>query len=85
MNEAATEQELNDPYNNPFAYEFLNTPATANTGTAFHETDSVFADCFEGAFLQAEKLSIRLLAILHCISAPNCVYGEIMNIIDNAL
>jgi len=43
VDEATTEQELNDPYNNPFAYEFFNTPATANTGTAFHEADSMFA------------------------------------------
>jgi hypothetical protein len=81
----AAEEEVNDPFNNPFANDFLDAPDSVNNGTVFHETDTVFADRFDGAFSQAEKLSVRLLGILRRIGAPGYVYGEIMDIMDDAL
>ncbi len=78
-------EDVNEPFNNPFANDFFEAPNTANTEAVFHETDTAFADRFDGAFSHAEKLSIRLLAILRRIGAPNYVYGEIMNIMEDAL
>ena len=79
------EHDSNDPHNNPFANDFFDTPDTAAPQLVFHEADTVFSDRFDGAFSHAEKLSIRLLAILRRIGAPNYVYGEIMDIMDDAL
>jgi hypothetical protein len=79
------EEEVNDPFENPFANDIFDAPNTRNSGAVFHETDTVFADHFDGAFLHAEKLSIRLLSILRHIGAPNYVDGEIMDIVDKAL
>jgi hypothetical protein len=78
-------KDVNEPFNNPFANDFFEAPNAANTEPVFHETDTAFADRFDGAFSHAEKLSIRLLSILRCIGAPNYVYGKIMNIIEDAL
>jgi hypothetical protein len=80
------EEEVNDPFNNPFANDFFEAPNVGlNNPTVFHETDTVFTDRFDGAFSHAEKLSIRLLGILRRIGAPNYVYGQIMDIMDDAL
>jgi hypothetical protein len=57
----------------PFANNFLDAPDSVNNGTVFHETNTVFADRFDGTFSQAKKLSVRLLGY---------VYGEIMDIMD---
>ena len=78
-------EEVNAPHNNPFANDFFDAPNTVNTGAVFHETDTAFADRFNGAFSHTEKLSIRLLSILRRIGAPNYVYGEIMEIMEDAL
>ena len=87
VNNVDVEQGILDPFDNPFANDFFDAPETVNTDTVFqHETDTTeFADRFAGAFSHAEKLSIRLLGILRRIGAPGYVYGEIMDIMDDAL
>jgi hypothetical protein len=83
LSEGAAEDQ--EEINNPFANDIFDVPHTGNTETVFHETNNAFADRFDGAFSQGEKLCVRLLAILRRIGAPNYVYGEIMDIMDDAL
>ena len=64
--------------------DFLDAATEAHPPTIFQEGTTVFADHFDGVFTHAEKLSIRLLAILHRIGAPNYAFGEIMDIIADA-
>jgi hypothetical protein len=74
------DDEANHPFDTPFADDFLDAATETDPNTYFQERQSVFADSFDGASTHPEKLSIRLLAILRRIGAPNYVYGEIMDI-----
>ena len=51
----------------------------------FQQRHTAHVDRFDGAFTHAEKLSIKLLAIMRRIGAPNAAYGEIMAITSDAL
>jgi hypothetical protein len=79
------DDKANHPFDTPFANDFLDAATETNSKTFFQERQSVFADRFDGACTHPKKLSIRLLAILRRIGAPNYVYGEIMDIIYNSL
>ena len=79
------EDKANHPFDTPFTDDFLDAATETDPNTFFQERQSVFADRFDGAFTHPEKLSIRLLAILRRIGAPNYVYGEIMDIMADAL
>jgi hypothetical protein len=59
--------------------------AEHNPHALFQSRPTASADHFDGAFTHAEKLSIRLLAIMRCIGAPNAANGEIMAIMLDAL
>jgi hypothetical protein len=74
VEEAVEEEEGNNPFYTPFANDFLDGATDAHPHAYFQERKLVFADRFDGACTHAEKLSIRLLAILRCIGAPNYVY-----------
>ena len=66
----------------------INDDVDAATGTPpptfAHQEHAPFNDRFDGVFTHSEKLSIRLLAILRRIGAPNYAFGEIMDIIAEA-
>jgi hypothetical protein len=86
VEEVVEEGEVEDPFETPFANNFLDEDVDVlHPHAYFQEHKAGFSDRFDGAFTHAEKLSIRLLAILRRIGAPNYVYGEIMDIIMDAL
>ena len=76
---------VEDPFDTPFANNFLDGATDLHPHAYFQEGTAPFADWVHGAFTCAEQLSIQLLAILRCIGAPNYVYGEIVDIIVDAL
>jgi hypothetical protein len=53
-----------DPFDTPFANDFLDGATDSHPHAYFQEQKTVFADRFDGAFTHAEQLSIQLLAIL---------------------
>jgi hypothetical protein len=81
----ADEEQMSDIGENPDGEEHDDNAPADQAHTFFHDGSTEFADRFNGAFTHAEKLSIRLLAILRRIGAPNAAYGEIMEIISDAL
>jgi hypothetical protein len=86
VEEVAEEPDLDNPFDTPFANDFLDGAKDVYPHAYSQEQNGVFADRFDGAFTHAEQLSIQvLLAILRHNGAPNYVYGEIMDIMMDAL
>ena len=73
---------IGQPYNWEAEVE---SDAEDDPNLAFQTHHTARVDRFDGSFTHAEQLSIRLLAIMRRIGAPNAAYGEIMAIMSDAL